>query len=255
MLPNAHPTDGSTRNVRLVIAYDGGAFAGWQRQLGVSTVQETIETVLARLTQAKVTLRGAGRTDAGVHAEAQLATFYSETKLSCLRLHKGLNGLLPPTIAIRSVEDVASTFDPRRHNGGKHYRYQIYRRQHRDTHHVQRAWHLFGPLDLEAMARAGQALVGCHDFAAFRASDCQRETTVRTIYRVGVRTRGALVLLDVEGTAFLKYMVRIIAGTLVDVGRGRIPESRVAELLASGDRKAAGITAPAAGLTLQRVYF
>ncbi|PID39146.1 MAG: tRNA pseudouridine(38-40) synthase TruA [Proteobacteria bacterium] len=248
------PSEQAARNLRLVVAYDGSTYCGWQRQPRVPTVQGTIEAALAQLTQAPVSLRGAGRTDAGVHAEGQVANFYSDSALSSHRLLKGLNALLPAPIAVRSVEDVSLDFDARRDNEGKHYRYQLYRPQHRDTERVRRAWHVFGELDLEAMARAGQALVGRHDFAAFRAADCERETTVRTLYRVGLRQRGELLLIDVEGTAFLKNMVRIIAGTLVDIGRGRLPEGRAHELLASGDRTAGGVTAPAAGLTLQRVY-
>lgn len=242
------------RNIRLIVAYDGSAFAGWQVQPGQRTVQSSIEAVLERLTQAPCRLRGAGRTDAGVHAEGQVACFHSETRLSCYRLLRGLDSLLPADISIRAVEDVDMSFNPRWDNQGKHYRYLIYRPRERDIRLYPRAWHVCGSLDLQRMARAAGKLVGRHDFAAFRASDCERKTTTRTLYRVTVSTRPPLVQLDVEGTAFLKNMVRIIAGTLVYVGRGRIDLADIDELLRGGERKNAGITAPAAGLTLQQVF-
>lgn len=242
------------RNIRLIVSYDGSAFAGWQMQPGQRTVQGCIEDVLARLTQAPCRLQGAGRTDAGVHAEGQVACFHSDTRLDCYRLLRGLDGLLPADICVRSVEDVDPSFNPRWHNDGKHYRYLIYRPRERDIRHHPRAWHVHGPLDLSRMAAAARQLVGHHDFAAFRAADCQRETTTRTLYRVTVSQRPPLVQLDVEGTAFLKNMVRIIAGTLVQVGKGQLELADIDRLLADGDRREAGVTAPARGLTLQQVF-
>ena len=242
------------RNIRLIVAYDGTAFAGWQVQPGQRTVQGAIEEVLARLTQAPCRLRGAGRTDAGVHAEAQVANFYSETRLSCHRLLRGLDSLLPADIAIRAVEDVDASYNSRRGNHGKHYRYLIYRPRERDIRLHPRAWHICGALDLMQMARAARKLVGRHDFVAFRAADCERETTTRTLYRVTISAQPPLVQIDVEGTAFLKNMVRIIVGTLVSVGRGRMELAGIDELLRSGVRSAAGVTAPARGLTLEQVF-
>ncbi len=242
------------RNIRLVVAYDGHPFSGWQIQPRVPTIQGEIETVLERLTQAPCHIRGAGRTDAGVHAEGQIATFLSDTHLSCFRLHRGLNSLLPKAIAIRSVDDVDANFDPRRGNFGKRYRYRIYRPRERDTLITPRAWRIFGDLDLQRMARAAQLLVGRHDFAAFRAADCQIKTTVRTLYRVSLSCDGPLLIIDIEGTAFLKNMVRIIVGTLLSVGRGHLSEENISALLLHGRRHDAGITAPARGLTLERVF-
>ncbi|MCK5801009.1 MAG: tRNA pseudouridine(38-40) synthase TruA [Deltaproteobacteria bacterium] len=242
------------RNIRLVVAYDGQPFSGWQIQPGVPTIQGEIEAVLEKLTQAPCRIRGAGRTDAGVHAECQIATFLSDTHLSCFRLHRSLNSLLPKAIAIRSVDDVDANFDPRRGNFGKRYRYRIYRPRERDTLITPRAWRIFGDLDLQRMARAAQRLVGRHDFAAFRAANCQIKTTTRTLYRVSLSFDAPLLIIDVEGTAFLKNMVRILVGTLVSVGRGHLSEDDVSALLLNGQRRDAGITAPARGLTLERVF-
>ena len=243
-----------TRNILLTIAYDGSAYSGWQLQPRVPTVQGAVEKVLEQLLQTPCRIRGAGRTDAGVHAEGQLANFKTESKLSCLRLRKGLNALLPATVAVSDVREVELDFDSRRDNRGKHYRYTLYREHDRDTRAALRTWHVYGHLDVDAMARAGHALVGRHDFAAFRAADCERDNTVRTLYRISIDERPPLLHIDVEGTAFLKNMVRIIAGTLVDIGRGRFAPELVQELLASGDRRDGGVTAPAVGLSLQRVF-
>lgn len=242
------------RNLRLVIAYDGRAYSGWQIQKNVRSVQGTIEEVLARLTGQPCRLRASGRTDAGVHAAGQMANFRSETSLDCQRLHRGLNALLPDDISIVQVDEVDAAFDSRRANGGKHYRYRIFNRREPSIEHQRNSWHFWGQLDLHAMARAGQRLVGRHDFAAFRAADCDRETTERTIYRCTISSAPPLIAIDVTGTAFLKNMVRIITGTLVDIGRGKLPETIIDEMLRTGERTLGGPTAPAHGLTLMRVF-
>lgn len=242
------------RNIRLIVAYDGTAYCGWQLQPAAPTVQGAIEGVLAQLTQAPCRLRGAGRTDAGVHAEGQVANFLTMTRLDCHRLLRGLDALLPRDIAIRAVDEVALEFDARRDNHGKHYRYLVFRPRERDVACCKRAWHVHGPLDLSLMARAATRLIGRHDFAAFRAADCERETTIRTISRLTITEQPPVLRIDVEGTAFLKNMVRIITGTLVELGRGRHGLERIDELLATGDRRRGGATAPAQGLTMMKVF-
>ena len=242
------------RNIRLVIAYDGRAYHGWQVQPNTTTVQGTIEGVLAQLTQRPCRLRVAGRTDAGVHADGQVANFTTESSLSCERLVRGLNALLPHDIAILRVDEVSGNFDARRDNGGKHYCYRIFNRREPSVRRVGRSWHYWADLDLRPMVRAAQLLVGEHDFAAFRAADCDRETTTRMLYRCTLTAEPPSIIIDVAGTAFLKNMVRIIVGTLVDIGRGYLPEERVEAMLSGGDRTIGGQTAPAVGLTLVRVY-
>ncbi len=242
------------RNLRLTIAYDGGAYAGWQLQANAPTVQGAIEERLREMTRAHVRLRAAGRTDAGVHAEGQVASFLTESTIPLRGFQRGLNALLPADIAILSVEEAALDFDPRHGNLGKHYRYAIWNQRTPSPSLAGRSLHLHRALDLEAMARAARHLVGTHDFAGFRAADCERLTTVRTLYRLTIGSEGALVTIDVEGTAFLRNMVRILAGTLLAVGQGDRDPDSIPALLASRDRTAAGVTLPAHGLTLVRVF-
>jgi tRNA pseudouridine38-40 synthase len=242
------------RNLRLEIAYDGSAYAGWQIQTNAPTVQAAIEARLAQITQRPCRLRVAGRTDAGVHAAGQIANFLTESAIPLRGLLRGMNALLPPDIGILSVEEVALDFDSRRHNQGKRYRYSIWNQRAPSPALRARTYHLHRPLDVAAMAAAARHLVGSHDFSAFRAADCTCKTTQRTLYRCTVSQEGALIAIVVEGTAFLKNMVRIIAGTLLAVGQGaRGPES-IPTLLASRDRTQAGVTLPPHGLCLERVF-
>ncbi|MFO0625239.1 MAG: tRNA pseudouridine(38-40) synthase TruA [Polyangiales bacterium] len=244
--------------VRLVVRYDGASFSGWQRQRGVPTVQEALEDAASAMSVARVTVRGAGRTDAGVHALAQVASFETPAEIPAHGWRLGLNARLPPTVAVWDARTVREGFDPRRASAGKRYRYVLHAHPDRDPLLHRRAWHLYGPLDLDLMRAEAAALVGTHDFRAFRAADCERLTTVRALWRVDVRrgfgARDDLVAVEVEGTAFLKNMVRVIVGTLVDVGRGRLPAGTVRARLADGDRTRGGITAPPDGLYLDEVF-
>lgn len=244
--------------VRLIVRYDGTEFSGWQRQRGVPTVQEAIETAASTIACERVTVRGAGRTDAGVHAHAQLAAFKTACVIPEHGWRLGLTGRLPRTVAITDARYVQEDFDPRRASAGKRYRYLILSSPDRDPLLRDRAWHLWGDLDVGLMRREAEALVGTHDFAAFRAADCERETTTRTLFRVEVlerwQGRSDLIAVEVEGTAFLKNMVRVIVGTLVDVGRARLPVGTVAARLADGDRTRSGMTAPPQGLYLDEVF-
>ena len=242
------------RNVLLVVAYDGTAYSGWQVQTNAPTVQGEIEARLRRMTGLLCRLRGAGRTDAGVHAVGQVATFRTYSAIRQRALFRGINSLLPDDIAVREVREVPIRYNPRFHNFGKRYRYTLSNSRVPDPAMVARTLQVHRPLDLTAMAEATRLLVGTHDFAAFRAASCERETTVRTIFRCTVTSEPPLVHIDVEGSAFLKNMVRIIAGTLLEVGTGRRPPASLTELLAEGDRRKAGITAPARGLTMMRVF-
>jgi tRNA pseudouridine38-40 synthase len=244
-----------SRKLRIVVEYDGTDFAGWQRQPGQRTVQETLETAIRDMTGETVFVRAAGRTDAGVHADAQTASFALEANIPAGGLLRGLNSILPPDVALVEVADASADFDARFSARGKVYRYLVWNHFVRAPRWRRRAWHVRQPLDLAAMRRAAAVLVGEHDFAAFRASDCDRKTTRRIVRRVEVERDGPLVTFEVEATAFLKNMVRILVGTLVDVGRGRLPEETVSRMLATGDRGAGGMTAPPEGLTLARVIY
>jgi tRNA pseudouridine38-40 synthase len=243
------------RNLRLTIEYDGTDFAGWQRQDGQRTVQGSIEEAFRSMTGEQVTLRGAGRTDAGVHAAGQVANVVVEARIPTGGFLRGLNSALPPDIAILTLDDVPDTFDARRSARGKIYRYQIWNHLVRSPLHARQTWHCRAPLDVHGMRAAAALFVGEHDFRGFRASDCERLSTVRIVRRFEVERRGSVVTCEVEGTAFLKNMVRVMCGTLVSVGRGDLPRSIIPEVLANGDRTQAGVTAPARGLTLAQVIY
>jgi tRNA pseudouridine38-40 synthase len=218
-------------------------------------VQGCLETALLAMTGQATFVRGAGRTDAGVHALGQVATFQTEARIPEGGFLRGLNSHLPGDIAVLELCEAPPDFDARRSARGKLYRYQIWNRPVRSPLLARTSWHCRAPLDLPAMREAAALFVGEHDFAAFRASDCERRTTVRLLRRFDLTEAGALVRCEVEGTAFLKYMVRILVGTLVGVGRGGLRPADVARILREGDRTQAGVTAPARGLTLVRVEY
>ncbi len=243
------------RRIRLVLEYDGTDFAGWQRQENASTIQAAIEEAMRRITGEQLVVHGAGRTDAGVHALGQVAALSTRSRLEVERLRRALCALLPPAIAVVAADEVEPGFDPRRHARGKHYRYRIWNHPAPSPIEARHSWHRAQRLDERAMAEAAAVLCGEHDFAAFRAADCERRTTVRRVSRLEVRREGRLLLVDVEATAFLKNMVRIIVGTLHEVGRGKLDAEGVARILEGRDRTRAGPTAPARGLFLMAVNY
>jgi tRNA pseudouridine38-40 synthase len=243
------------RRIRLTVAYDGTDFAGWQRQANAPTIQETIERALLEMTGRPTDLRGAGRTDAGVHAAGQVAHFDSDGRIPSEGFRKGLNALLPRSIAVLAADEVPPTFDARFSAMGKLYRYRIWNRETRDPLNDRYVWHHPRRLDVARMLAAAARLVGRHDFAAFRAADCERRTTVRTLSRLDVREDHGLVSIEVEADAFLKNMVRILAGTLAHVGWGKLSPDEVAALFDRPDRRLAGQTAPARGLLMVKVDY
>lgn len=243
------------RHIRLVVEYDGTSLCGWQRQDNGPTVQGHLEAALARLLQHATRVAGASRTDAGVHARGQVASFHTARPIPLHGIRRGLNSLLPPAIAVRDVAEAAADFHPRFSATGKHYRYTILARPDRAPRWRDRAWHVPAPIDRAAIEAGARALIGEHDFAAFRAAGCTAATTVRRIDAIDVTPDGELLALDVRGNAFLRNMVRILAGTLVEVGTGRRSAAQVAEILESRDRTRAGITAPPHGLELIEVRY
>ena len=240
---------------RIVIEYDGTDFSGWQRQPGMRTVQGVVEDAIREMTGEAVFVRGAGRTDAGVHAAAQVASFPLVARIAPYGLVRGLNSNLPDDVAIIDAAEVGDDFDARFSARGKVYRYTVWNHAIRSPRLARTAWHVRQPLDVAAVHDAAARLVGEHDFRAFRAANCERRTTRRILRRLDVDHQGTLLTFDVEATAFLKNMVRILVGTLVDVGRGRIGPDAVSRMLETGDRAAGGMTAPPQGLTLVRVIY
>jgi tRNA pseudouridine38-40 synthase len=247
--------------VCLRVAYDGSGFAGYQRQPGQRTVQSELERAAARLTGHEVATRGAGRTDAGVHALGQVVAFDSTRDIPSKGFRLGLNTELPDDVRVQDAWPVAPGYNPRFDALGKLYRYVLELGERHNPLLRERAWQLgkITELDVVAMRRAARLLEGTQDYRAFRAADDDRENSVRTLHRIDVRERfqddATLIAIEVQGTAFMKNMVRILAGTLVSVGRGRLAAEDVSKLLGqSAVRSTVQQTAPAHGLTLVEVY-
>ncbi len=243
--------------IKLIVEYDGTDLCGWQRQANGPTVQQHLEDALAAMLDHPVRITGASRTDAGVHARGQVAMFETERTIPLHGVRRGVNARLPPCVAVVGADVAPDDWHPRHSATGKRYRYTVLARQDRSPRWHHRAWHRPRPLDAAAMAEAASALVGTHDFAAFRAAACDAKTTTRRMDQVAVMTspEPGILTVEVSGTAFLRNMVRIVAGTLIDVGEGRLAAAEVAEILTSLDRTRAGQTAPAHGLELVEVHY
>jgi tRNA pseudouridine38-40 synthase len=244
-------------NFCLVLEYDGSGFEGWQIQSGdARTVQGCLKDAAERIAGGPAIVRGSGRTDAGVHAEGQVASIEADTDLDPDSLRRALNGVLPPDIAVLRLEAASPDFDPRRQARSKLYRYCLWNGPQRSPLRSRRALYVPQPLGLECMQEAARHLVGRHDFASFQAAGSGVEDTVRSLGRVDVRgEERAEIRLEVEGSGFLRHMVRNIAGTLLEVGLGRREPGDLSALLAARDRTQAGPTAAAHGLTLVRVDY
>ena len=239
----------------LLVEYDGSLFHGWQRQLNAPSVQEELEKALFALLGQHVAVTGAGRTDAGVHALGQVCHFRCVSSIPPDRFAYALNHLLPEGVRVQRSMEVPPVFHARYWAAGKHYRYRIHLSMFPSALERQRAWQLRPPLDFSAMERASRAFLGTHDFRGFAASGSQVKSTVRTIYDIRLTRQGCDWVLDYWGNGFLYNMVRIITGTLVAVGQGKLDPEELPGLIASGDRKAAGMTAPPQGLYLVKVFY
>ena len=243
------------RRIHLTVEYDGTNYAGWQRQSNALAVQQVIEEALARLTGERVVLHGASRTDAGVHAPGQCAHFDTDSRIPGEKFSYAVNTMLPPDIRIRHSQEVPEGFHARFSARGKRYRYLFYDAPHAGALNRLTHAHSIYPLDDGRMRREALALLGTHDFAAFAASGSVVRDTVRTLWRADVTRNGNDVMLIVEGNGFLYNMVRIIAGTLRDIGSGKLESGALARAIDTGNRLDLGVTAPAHGLTLMEVFY
>ncbi|HEX8184247.1 MAG TPA: tRNA pseudouridine(38-40) synthase TruA [Blastocatellia bacterium] len=243
------------QNYKITIQYDGTHYHGWQVQPNGRTIQGELTRALSLLDHRHVTVHGAGRTDAGVHAEGQVANFFLEHRFDLRILREAINGNLDRDIRVISVEEAADSFNARFAARLKAYRYQIWTGPVVSPFLHRYVYHYRGELDVEQMRSAAIALVGRHDFRAFTSIHSDIEDHHRTLKRLDIEQREDGLTLVAEADGFLRYMVRTIAGTLIDVGRGRRAASTVAEILYSRNRANAGATAPAAGLTLMRVDY
>jgi tRNA pseudouridine38-40 synthase len=244
------------RNLKLTLAYDGTDFNGWQTQPGYRTVQQTLEAAIAAVTgEERIRVNASGRTDAGVHALGQVVNFYSNTYLPADVLLRAINAHLPADVAILQVQDAPQAFDANHDARRKLYRYVIHDGPVPSPFLRRYACQSRHRLDADAMRQAAEPLKGRHDFHSFETAWPNRMSSVRTITHLAISRFGDWIWLDVEADGFLYNMVRAIAGTLMNVGRGYWPEERVAEILAAQDRTLAGPTAPAQGLFLMRVSY
>ena len=246
----------SQKTYKITVEYDGTDFHGWQRQKNDPTVQAEIETALQKITGQSVTVAGSGRTDAGVHALGQVASFSCETRLNAGDLMNALNALLPDTNVDKECRPEDETFHARFSARGKTYRYRMINRRLPSAFDRHYAWHISRNLDRHAMRAAIRHMIGTHDFSAFQGSGSPRAHAVRTIMRAELRGENSgLLMLEIEADGFLRHMVRNIVGTLVEVGLGKIRIEEFEAILLSRDRSRAGPTAPPQGLFLVSVTY
>jgi tRNA pseudouridine38-40 synthase len=242
--------------LKLTLEYDGTEYVGWQMQPNGRSLQAVVEHALATLLQEPVSVTAAGRTDAGVHALGQVVSFRTEKVLPLKAYMRGLGSILPPDVAVVAAEEVVDAFDPRHWSVGKRYRYLISNRPMRSPLKRRTHWEIFLPLDVARMIEGAAYLIGRQDFAAFQASDCAAPHAVREIIALEITgDAGSDIAITVNGTAFVKHMVRNMVGALVEVGRGRQQPEWIREVLESRDRTRAGPTAPAHGLILVEVLY
>jgi tRNA pseudouridine38-40 synthase len=260
----------ATRNLRVVLSYDGSEFSGWQAQPDARTVQGTLASAIGRITGEKVLPQGSGRTDAGVHALAQVASFATASPIPAANLVKALNDILPPSIRVLEVSEAAAEFHARKSAQAKTYRYRIYRAPICPPFLTRYVWHYPYPLEEEAMREAAKAVLGEHDFTSFAAVDPEKKaedsrgevpegsegsSNVRRIFSSQWERDGDELVYTIRGTGFLHHMVRNLVGTFVLVGKGTLSPEDVRRILKACDRSVAGATAPANGLFLVGVEY
>jgi tRNA pseudouridine38-40 synthase len=244
-------------HIRLIIAYDGTAYLGWQKTKMGPSIEETLENVLRTILQEDISLQAASRTDAGVHAAGQVASFYTTRHPNLYKLHRALNGLLPQDISVQSIEQVDEAFHPTLQNTGKEYHYHLCLAPIQLPFNRPYSWHVRLPLDVKLMQEGASLLIGTHDFAAF----CNNryglpKNTVRTLHSIDfVPSSNQNLQVIVKGESFLYKMVRNLVGTLVYVGSGKLNVDSIPLIIKGQDRTQGGITAPAHGLSLHKVYY
>ena len=239
------------RNIRLKISYDGSRYQGWQRQQATDmTIQGKIEAVLSKMTGEEVEIDGSGRTDAGVHARGQVANFRSNTTMSTEEIHAYLNEYLPLDIGISEVKEASPRFHSRLNEIGKRYIYRVWNSSNHNVFERKYMYPFVGELDFDAMREAAGLLMGKHDFQAFCGKKIKKKSTVRTIKKIAIEQIGEEIRFTFEGDGFLFHMVRILVGTLLEIGTHEMEVSEIEGILASKTRANAGRTAPACGLIL-----
>jgi tRNA pseudouridine38-40 synthase len=241
--------------VKLILEYDGTAYAGWQRQPGLPTIQEAIETAIKGVTQTKVPVIAAGRTDAGVHALGQTASFRIDRSMTPREWTRALNAHLPETIVVQSAAIMPDTFHARYSAKGKLYEYRLLNREARPAVDRQYCWHIYRPLNDASMNQAAMTLVGSHDFSSFETQPTENDDPICSLQCLAVTRHGDQLRIEAYADRFLKQMVRSIVGTLVEVGLEKRPPDELRSILNARNRSAAGKTAPPQGLFLMRVDY
>jgi tRNA pseudouridine38-40 synthase len=255
-----------SRRIKLTVQYDGSAYHGWQFQPTGLTIQGILEERVYQVIGERVRVAGAGRTDAGVHAIEQVAAFDVHSSMNISVLKRALNALLPPDVRVTDIEEVTEDFHPRHSAKGKRYVYLIANMREVPVFIRGYVWRVKEPLDLEAMRAASAHLLGRHDFSSFRGAGCASTHPLRTIREIGIERlceapfictglKGEFVRITVEADAFLRHMVRAIAGTLVEVGKGNLSPETVGDILGRKERRLAGPTAPSQGLFLMKIFY
>ena len=243
------------KNIKLIIEYDGTNYYGWQKQNDKVTIQGTLEEAVRNLTKEENEILGCSRTDSGVHARGFVATFKTESTVPPHKFREAINYRLPDDIVVLSSEEVSEDFHPRYLAKGKTYEYTIYNNLVPTALNRTFSYHYKYPLDIEAMKDACQFFKGTHDFKAFRSEGSSVKTTVRTIYDLNIKIEGDFIKISVSGDGFLYNMVRIIVGTLINVGRGKTDAVSISDIINQKDRTLAGDCVPPHGLFLKEVYY
>lgn len=243
------------KNFLVKMAYNGAAYHGFQRQNNATAIQQVVEEAIESLTGQQVSINGCSRTDAGVHAREYYFNFKIDSGINCRGLIFGLNDRLPDDIAILDCREASQDFHARFCCKGKEYRYLVHNSEIKDPFYKDTVYRSWFPIDAEKLDRAAKDFVGEHDFKAFCSADCDKENTVRTIYRFDVKRSGDIVEFIVAGSGFLYNMVRIMVGTLLYINEGKIGEKDIPALLKAKDRTKAGLTVPPQGLYLNKVFY
>ncbi|MDD4357643.1 MAG: tRNA pseudouridine(38-40) synthase TruA, partial [Smithellaceae bacterium] len=244
------------RNFKLILEYDGTAYCGWQRQLNGISIQQVLEEAVSQITGEQVSIIASGRTDAGVHAIQQVASFKARSLLPVNKIFLGVNSVLPEDIVVKDLQEAPPDFNALKDAKGKIYVYRIRNQRVRPVLGRQYFWFVRFPLDLSGMQEAALHLIGEHDFSSFCATGCDIKNRIRTLSHITIHQgKQGLLEITVESSGFLRHMVRNIVGTLVDVGRGKLQPKDIPEIITGGDRKKAGVAAPAHGLFLKEVKY
>jgi len=243
------------RNISLIVSYDGTNYHGWQCQPDLITIQQTLQERIEKIINHRIKLFAGARTDSGVHAYGQTVNYFTDNTIELKRLVKGLNSLLPPDIRIMGAHEASEDFHSRYSAKSKIYVYSILNSVCSSPFYARYVWHISYALNVPSMHRTIKGITGIYDFSAFKKKDTLHKSPIREILKAGVTKRGDFIYVVIEGTGFLRYMVRNIVGTLALVGSGKLTENNFMEILESKDRENAGPTAPAKGLFLRRIKY